>query len=49
MRKHIKKIFGLAALILALTACSSGSGEKRESKEEVKTETGEKVKSDKNY
>jgi len=45
MRKHIKKIFGLAALILALTACSSGSGEKRESKEEVKTETSEKVKS----
>lgn len=47
MKIKVKKIFGLAALILALTACSSGSGEEKEqTKEEVKTETSEKVKTD---
>ena len=44
MKIKVKKIFGLAALILALTACSSGSGEEKEqTKEEIKTESKEQV------
>lgn len=44
MKIKVKKIFGLAALIFALTACSSGSGEEKEqTKEEVKTESKEQV------
>ena len=42
MNKQVKKLFGLMALVFALTACGSGSGEKKEeAKEEVKTESQE--------
>lgn len=46
MKIKVKKLFGLMAMVLALTACSSGSGEKKETKEEVKTESKEEAKTE---
>ena len=49
MKIKVKKLFGLMTLVLALTACSSGSGEKKEgAKEEVKTESQDKAKTEEN-